>query len=559
MSATIQGNSELQSINAITQFVDGTQAIWNTITVPIPAGLVVYATDTTAVKLGDGQTLYADLPTLFTLDSITSLTTLVNSIVQGNANLTNITDALASEYATLQQAISNIQPGNSGGSGDVAAGTYALLAGDSTQVFNVANAAPGTQEAVPISQADARYQVAGNYQPEGDYAALAGSSTQVFSAANAAPGTQEVVPISQADLRYQAAGNYQPSGNYQPAGSYASLNGSIAQTFNGAKATALTEFVTLGQINNCIFITEDTELSVNQAFTFYEITGSETYNITYPSASSINNGAVTWIWNNSSEISNLAAQNGQTFAVPAGGGEQDTTIAPQQVIMYRSDGYNWIQLYNSVGNAYQTFNVAGATAPTHAAQYQQTGRAGRVAVFLSSGTWTCPDNVTAVVIRGCAAGGGGGHGYVNGTNYFYGGGGGGGAAVLAQELTVVPGTTYTITIGAGGIGSTANGVNGTAGGATSFGTLFTLGGGGGGMAAGTNTNGAGGTAGGAGGATGSELSNTNTSTYSASSSGGGCYFGFGGAASGMFGGGGAGSFDNFAAENGSNGFLEIDF
>ncbi len=61
------------------------------------------------------------------------------------------------------------------------------------------NAAPGTFQAIPISQADGRYQAAGSY------AALGGLGTQVFLAANAAAGTQQVVPRAQADGLYALA------------------------------------------------------------------------------------------------------------------------------------------------------------------------------------------------------------------------------------------------------------------------------------------------------------------------------------------------------------------
>ena len=69
---TIIGAPNLRLINAVTQFVGGTQAVWNDITLPIPEGLVVYAVDTTALKLGDGSTLYADLPVLFNLNTLTT-------------------------------------------------------------------------------------------------------------------------------------------------------------------------------------------------------------------------------------------------------------------------------------------------------------------------------------------------------------------------------------------------------------------------------------------------------------------------------------------------------
>lgn len=107
--------------------------------------------------------------------------------------------------------------------------------------------------------------------------------------------------------------------------------------------------------------------------------------------------------------------------------------------------------------------------------------------FTSSGSWTCPENVTTVYLSGCGGGGGGGGGGgapdVSTKTSSSGGGGGAGIATIKQAVTVVPGNVYTITIGSGGAGgnggaSAGNGSYGTGGGSTSFGGLFTLNGGG---------------------------------------------------------------------------------
>ena len=68
-SGAIIGGPNLRLIDSITQFVNGTQAVWDDISVPIPNGLVVYAIDTTAIKIGDGVTLYANLPVRLALNS----------------------------------------------------------------------------------------------------------------------------------------------------------------------------------------------------------------------------------------------------------------------------------------------------------------------------------------------------------------------------------------------------------------------------------------------------------------------------------------------------------
>jgi hypothetical protein len=69
------------------------------------------------------------------------------------------------------------------------------------------------------------------------------------------------------------------------------------------------------------------------------------------------------------------------------------------------------------------------------------------ATFTASGTWTAPAGVTSAQVILVGGGGGGGGGSQN-----VAGGGGAGGQVIVRNLTVVPGTTYNITIGAGGQG-----------------------------------------------------------------------------------------------------------
>lgn len=113
--------------------------------------------------------------------------------------------------------------------------------------------------------------------------------------------------------------------------------------------------------------------------------------------------------------------------------------------------------------------------------------------FTSSGTWTKPSTASTsdiVIVEAWGAGGGGG-GVQSGTGQ--GGAGGGGGYVQAQFRMSDLGSTVTVTVGAGGVGTAANGAA-NVGGNTTFGALLTAYGGGGGLP------GAGGpTAGGAGG------------------------------------------------------------
>ena len=88
--------------------------------------------------------------------------------------------------------------------------------------------------------------------------------------------------------------------------------------------------------------------------------------------------------------------------------------------------------------------------------------------FLSTSSWTAPSDVTQIKAFVCGGGGGGVNDTSGATDAFYGGHG----SVQETILTVVPGTAYTITIGAGGAKSTSS--LGNSGSSTSIGSLFTL-------------------------------------------------------------------------------------
>lgn len=96
--------------------------------------------------------------------------------------------------------------------------------------------------------------------------------------------------------------------------------------------------------------------------------------------------------------------------------------------------------------------------------------------FNSNGTYTVPAGVTSITVEAWGAGGGGGGG--NTANAASGGGGG---AHTRYNFTVIPGNTYTINVGAGGVTSTAGGNSTVLLGAT---TVIRAAGGGGGSAAG---------------------------------------------------------------------------
>jgi hypothetical protein len=95
-----------------------------------------------------------------------------------------------------------------------------------------------------------------------------------------------------------------------------------------------------------------------------------------------------------------------------------------------------------------------------------------------STTWTAPLGVTSVNYLVVAGGGGGGQAADNA-----GAGGGGAGMVLTGNITVAPGTSYTVTVGDGGAGgnsgSNVGAQGGTVGSNSVFATITALGGGGG--------------------------------------------------------------------------------
>lgn len=76
-------------------------------------------------------------------------------------------------------------------------------------------------------------------------------------------------------------------------------------------------------------------------------------------------------------------------------------------------------------------------------------------------SWICPSGVTSVSVV-CVGGGGGGAGDHDGN------GGGGAGLGWKNNISVTPGQTHTVVVGAGGIGSTGDGTRGNAGGQSYF-------------------------------------------------------------------------------------------
>ena len=246
------------------------------------------------------------------------------------------------------------------------------------------------------------------------------------------------------------------------------------------------------------------------------------------------------------------------------------------------------QYYTRTGTSFRTWNYTEAR--TLFARWALEG----TTIFNTVGdsSWTAPVNVTSVEYLVVAGGGGGGNAYDQ-----RGGGGGAAGMVLTGTLTTIPGTSYLVTVGAGGTGglnqySDSQGQNGqnsvfdiinafgglggqasrtatstpAAGGAAQIGDSVSaqpgsgggpssvLSGGGGGGATGSGSSGGG--FGGAGGAGLTSNISGSTLTYGVGGAGGRWGFntpGTNGTSNSGNGGGGAGSFSGGSASGGSGG------
>lgn len=104
-------------------------------------------------------------------------------------------------------------------------------------------------------------------------------------------------------------------------------------------------------------------------------------------------------------------------------------------------------------------------------------------VFISNSTWTVPQYTTKIKVTCIGGGGGAGGNSTRGSFSGSGGAGGGGGASIGY-LTVIPGSSISVTIGTGGtsggsLGSGGTAAAGTTGGATTVGIITANGGGGG--------------------------------------------------------------------------------
>ena len=143
----------------------------------------------------------------------------------------------------------------------------------------------------------------------------------------------------------------------------------------------------------------------------------------------------------------------------------------------------------------------------HATTYTATAKTSKsLHTFTSSGTFTVPPGVSKIDIFCVGGGGGGAGGYASlSGNWRGGGGGGGGYTATVLNKAVTPGSSLTVTVGAGGSAAAANSMaTGGTGGTSSVGSLVSAKGGTGGRTV-TQGGGTGGGTGGSGGAAGPDF------------------------------------------------------
>jgi hypothetical protein len=270
-----------------------------------------------------------------------------------------------------------------------------------------------------------------------------------------------------------------------------------------AAATQPTQAVNLSQLKNIGTVTNGatgysastTLTSANQGeLVFY--TGSAAGTFTLPAANALPAYQCKIVISNQSSYPlTLAAPSGDTTDI------NPSVLQSGQYCCVVNDGNTtWHTLWSTAGSASPVV-VGSATASNQAVNLSQLFFGNRKAIYISNGTYTVPAGVTQIWVSGVGGGGGGGGGNQLASGGSQGAGGGGGYAgssTLKTPLSVTPGQSLTITIGAGGAAgagtsSLANAGNGSAGGATTIvsgsSTLINLPGGVGGSGANVyNTN-----------------------------------------------------------------------
>jgi hypothetical protein len=205
--------------------------------------------------------------------------------------------------------------------------------------------------------------------------------------------------------------------------------------------------------------------------------GQTVVNFTAPTANSL--GASNWAGSTTYSAYKYVYNNGNLYRVITPGTSDanypptgTNTAGSTNILNTFNGATNWAaatayvvnQMVFSSSNLYKVSvaGTSGTTAPTGTANitldgitydYIATPPATPIYQYLGTidyaTTWTCPVGVTSIQVEAWGAGGGGG-GAGTGAGRA-GGGGGGGSYVKNTAVTVVPGTTYSIQVGFGGV------------------------------------------------------------------------------------------------------------
>jgi len=155
-----------------------------------------------------------------------------------------------------------------------------------------------------------------------------------------------------------------------------------------------------------------------------------------------------------SVTANLVAANAIVAGMIAAGAIDGFTINGAQINGQQINATDII--ISGTNGGLFTYGSGGTTVETHSGSGSSP----------VTGTWIAPNNVTTVTVElWGGAGGGGGNG---GANFFISGAAGGGGQYVKYQLTVVPGNSYSWSIGGHGNGGSGAGVDGGDGGVTWF-------------------------------------------------------------------------------------------
>lgn len=253
------------------------------------------------------------------------------------------------------------------------------------------------------------------------------------------------------------------------------------------------------------------------------------------------------LYGNSAPASSTEGAVGQFYLVVAA--DSDGGYPLYQCVAIANGSYTWRNVLSISANLASKLGLTTPATVEDAlnalvpAQYNGKS-AQRVSIITESTNFIVPNNIIGKIHVMLFGGGGGGGGYS--TSYYHSGGGGGGGHMVEVDISVTPGQTCPIVIGAGGDGgkSGATGASGGKGGSTTAFGLTAEGGdgGGGGTSSGGGRGGNGGTGGGGGNLRVDEASNGKTGSV-----GGNGSYGGGGAGGGLGGGG------KYVYTNGGNG------